>query len=441
MDLIIIGSGPGGYRAAAYAASAGLSVLIVEDKQAGGTCLNRGCIPTKAMCRGAEVKALIDSAAAYGLDAECRGFDFARLAAHRDKVVGQLRAGVETLLAQPGITLAQGHATLDAATRTVAVGGQTYTADNIIIATGSQPKLPPIAGIDSPAVHTSDDMLAAQAMPQSLCIVGAGVIGMEFASVYSALGCQVTVVEYLDECLPMLDADIAARLRKQISKRGVKFYMSAAVSSVDGGRVAFTRKGKEMAIEAEQVLIATGRKANTEGIEGVAMERGFIVADDNMLTSAKGVYAIGDVNGRCMLAHAATMQGLRAVNHILGRTDGISLANVPSAIFTNPEAACVGPTEAALEAAGTDYTATTERYRTNGKALTMNEPDGLLKLMADKATGRIVAAHAVGPHAADMVQEVSTAMQLGATAGQLRDITHIHPTLGEMVQDAAFALQ
>lgn len=441
-DLIIIGSGPGGYRAAEYAAKQGLQVVIIEDREAGGTCLNRGCIPTKTLCRNAEVIDTLREADTLGLANLHYDLDFAKVKERQNSVIGQLRGGVELLMSQPGITFVRGKAAF-AAPKTVVVGGEEYTADNIIIATGARPKLPLIPGIDTNTVITSDEMLAIDHVPARLCIVGAGVIGMEFASIFSSFGSEVTVIEYLKECLPVLDSDVAGRLRKAIARKGVKFFMQAAVTAVGEGSVTFERKGKPQTVEADTILIATGRMPNVEELNleaaGVEYDGKGIKTDDNMQTNVSGVYAIGDVNGRCMLAHAATMQGLRAVNAILGREDDIRLDIMPSAVFTNPEAASVGLSEDQCEAQRMEYHCHRSLYRANGKALAMNETEGLMKLLAD-GEGRIIGCHVYGPHASDIAQEVSVLMCKDTTVQQLRDMVHTHPTVNEMLQSAAEAL-
>lgn len=441
-DLIIIGSGPGGYRAAEYAAKNGLQVVIIEEREAGGTCLNRGCIPTKTLCRNAEIIDTLRDADTFGLAGLSYDLDFARVMERQTKVVEQLRGGVEFLMARPGITFVHGRAEFRGS-KTVAVGDEEYTAANIIIATGARPKIPDIPQLDARAVITSDELLCIDHIPARLCIVGAGVIGMEFASIFSSFGSEVTVVEYLKECLPVLDSDVAGRLRKAIARKGVKFFMQSAVTAVSEGSVTFERKGKSQTVEADEILIATGRTPNVEllNLEAASVEydaKG-IKTDDRMQTNVSGIYAIGDVNGRCMLAHAATMQGIRAVNAILGRTDDIRLDIMPSAVFTNPEAASVGVSEDYCTANGLTYRCHRSHYRANGKALAMGETDGLMKLIAD-GDGLIIGCHVFGPHASDIVQEVSTLMCRRTTVGQLREMVHTHPTVNEMVQEAAEAL-
>lgn len=449
-DLIIIGSGPGGYRAAYHAALHGLSVVIIEKAEAGGTCLNRGCIPTKTLCRNAEIVDTLRHADTFGLMGEGYSLDFGRVIERKQEVVGQLRSGVETLMQTPGITLVRGTASF-ADAHTVAVGNEQYTAENIIIATGSDSKCPPIEGTTLPGVVTSTELLDIDHLPKRLCIIGAGVIGMEFASVFSSFGSNVTVIEFLKECLPVLDSDIAKRLRQTIGKRGVEFYMQSAVKSItqtdaeDGTKqltVSFEKKGKPVSIDADMVLIATGRKPCTEGLAleqaGIEHSPKGIVVDDDFQTNVSGVYAIGDVNGRCLLAHAATFQGLHVVNRILNRPDDIRFDVMPSAIFTNPEAASVGLSEDQLKAEQRPYECRKGFYRSNGKALAMNETDGMIKLLVDTTNDqRIVGCHAFGAHSADMVQEIAALMNSGTTLQQLANIIHIHPTLSEILHDMA----
>ena len=434
-DLIIIGSGPGGYRAAEYAAAGGLQVTIIEEAQAGGTCLNCGCIPTKTLCRHAEVIETLRNAEDFGLEGLTYSVDFARMMERKQKVVETLRQGVEGLLSKPGITLVRGTAHFTGQ-KTVAVGDEEYTAPNIIIATGSKAKMLPIPGIDDSRVVTSTELLDITTLPQRLCIVGAGVIGMEFASIFNSLGCEVTVVEFLKECLPALDSDIAKRLRQTISKRGVTFLMQSAVKEINAEGVVYERKGKPGVVPADLILMATGRAARIDGLDlenaGVKTERGCIVTDEEFRTSAEGIYAIGDVNGRMMLAHAATYQGLHVVNRILGRDDHIRTDIIPAAIFTYPEAASVGMTEDACKQEGMEYGCHKGYYRANGKALAMQETEGLVKVLTD-STCHIIGCHIYGAHAADMVQEVCSLMNMNATLDQMADIVRIHPTLNEIL--------
>lgn len=437
-DLIIIGSGPGGYQAARYAAQQGLKVVIVENSHAGGTCLNSGCIPTKTFAHEAELlrNPLLT-------DEDRLRWNFNTLLERKQAIVEQLRKGVETILQHPNITFVKGFGRLSGI-HSVTVGDEEFTAKNIIIATGSHAKLPPVDGINDPSVMTSTELLSCSSIPKQLCIIGAGVIGMEFASAFNAFGCKVTVVEYMKECLPTIDGDIAKRLRKSLEKQGVTFIMQAGVSSIQNGTVTYEKKGKQATVVADSVLVATGRAANTDnmGLEGVGVEfnRQGIVVDDNMQTNIPGIYAIGDVNGKMMLAHAATFQGYRAINHILGKDDLINFDIMPAAIFTYPEAASVGISEENAKQAGLDYSCGKGFYRANGKALSMGETEGLLKLIADK-DGKIIGCHVFGVHAADLVQEVTSLMNKNATVEDLKNIIHIHPTVGEILLSAAASFE
>lgn len=401
-DLIIIGAGPGGYRAAEYAAKNGLKVVIFEGSEVGGTCLNVGCIPTKTYVHSAT-------------------FDEARQ--RMSEVIPQLRQGVEGILSHPNITLVRECGKL---TDTHSINE--FTAPNIIIATGSEIKWLPIDDIKTdPRVVDSTGLLQLDVLPKRLTIIGAGVIGMEFASVFHRFGSEVTVIEYLKECLPALDSDIAKRLRKLLEKRGITFKMKTAVQSLAD-------------IDANVILMATGRKPRVQPDFAMAGfeydERKGITVDKNFETTVKGIYAIGDVNGRQMLAHAAEMQAVRAVNHILGKSDGIRFDIMPAAIFTEPEAASVGPTEDQLKEQGIPYECRKSFWRTNGKALAMGETEGLLKLFVSPE-GLILGCHAYGAHAADIVQEVSVLMCKHTTLSELADMVHIHPTLSEILSTIA----
>ena len=454
-DLIIIGAGPGGYRAAEYAAKNGLQVVIAEVAEVGGTCLNCGCIPTKTLCHHAELIDSLRQTESNGLKNLQFEVDFPAIAARKQQVVNQLRTGVETLLSQPGITLVRGKAQFKD-DHTVIIGEEEYTAENIIIATGSEAALPPfLTSLPSggSGVGFSTELLNIDHIPERLCIVGAGVIGMEFASAFSSFGSQVTVIKKKKECLPPMDGDLAKRLRKTLEKRGVEFFMQSAVKQIDGHTVIFERKGKEQTIEADTILIATGRRPRTEGLNLAAAgivctPKGAIPVDENFrvirkspssggFRGSQSIYAIGDVNGLQMLAHAATFQGFRAVNNILGKGDDIDFTAMPAAVFTNPEVAGVGPTEEQLKATSNgNYICKKAYYRANGKALAMDATDGLVKLLAH-ADGRIVACHAMGAHAADIVQEATALIHCRATISDLAETIHIHPTLAEILHDAA----
>ena len=418
-DLIVIGAGPGGYRAAEYAAKQGLKVTIFEGSEVGGTCLNVGCIPTKTYVHSAT---------------------FAEARERMSQVVPQLRQGVETILSHPNITLVK-----ETGKFIDANSINEFTAPHIIIATGSETKWLPIKGKDNPRVVDSTGLLQLDTLPKRLAIIGAGVIGMEFASVFHRFGSEVTVIEYLKECLPALDSDIAKRLRKYLErprvgdgtsgmKQGITFKMKTAVEDISE-------------IDADVILMATGRKPRTEGLNleaaGITLApNGAIPVDENyevishLSPLSTHLYAIGDVNGKQMLAHAAEMQAVRAVNHILGKKDNIRFDIMPAAIFTEPEAACVGPTEDQLKAQGIAYTCKKSFWRANGKALAMNATEGMLKLFVSP-TDEILGCHAYGAHAADIVQEASVLMCKHTTLSELADMVHIHPTLSEILKNAA----
>ncbi|MBR3433887.1 MAG: NAD(P)/FAD-dependent oxidoreductase [Bacteroidaceae bacterium] len=412
-NLIIIGAGPGGYRAAEYAAKQGLKVVVFEGDEVGGTCLNVGCIPTKTYVHSAT-------------------FDEAR--ERMAAVVPQLRQGVEGILSNPNITLVREKARfVDAHTVEASPSGEVWRGVNIIIATGSETKMIPVQGLDDPRLVDSTGLLALESLPKRLCIIGAGVIGMEFASAFQRFGSDVTVIEFLKECLPALDSDIAKRLRKTLEKKGITFKMKTAVQNLAD-------------IDADVILMATGRKPRTEELDlealGVTLApNGAIPVNENYQLSTLNsqpstVYAIGDVNGRQMLAHAAEMQAIRAVNHIIGKKDGIRFDVMPAAIFTSPEAACVGPSEDQLKERGIAYTCRKSFWRANGKALAMDEAEGLLKLFVG-SDGLILGCHAYGAHSADIIQEVSVLMCKDTTVGELADMVHIHPTLSEILLAAA----
>lgn len=442
-DLTIIGAGPGGYETALLAARRGLTVALIERGELGGTCLNEGCIPTKALCRTAAMIADFRDAGAYGLADASYRLDFAAVMARKRAVVEQLRGGVATLLAHPNIHVVKGEARfID--TLTVEAGGETIKANDVIIATGSTAATLPIEGNTLDGVLTSRELLDIDSVPESLCIVGAGVIGLEFASVFSTMGSDVTVLEYAKEVLPHFDSDLAKRLRQSLGKRGIKIETQAAVESIteaDGMlEVAYERKGKQLTVKAEKVLMAVGRRANVGSLNladiGVDFSPRGIAVDERMQTSVAHVYAVGDVNGKMMLAHAATFQGIRALNAIMGVDDSLRLDVIPAAVFTMPEVGTVGLTEDDCKAQGIDYTAKKAFFRANGKAVCLGEPDGYCKLIV-ATDGRLLGCHIYGPHAADLVQEACALISRGASLSDLQSIVHSHPTLSEIVQMAA----
>ena len=442
-DLIIIGGGPGGYETALLAAQRGLAVTLIERGNLGGTCLNEGCIPTKTLCRSAALACDMKKAAELGVAVGDWSVDFPTIMARKNAVVEQLRTGVEALMRHPKISLVTGDARfVDALT--VEVAGERYAACDVIIATGSMAATLPIEGADLPGVVTSKELLDLHELPQRLTVIGAGVIGLEFASIFHALGSNVTVLEYAREVLPHFDTDMAKRLRQSLGKRGIVIETQAAVKSVakinSSLAVNYEKKGKTLAVEADVVLMAVGRKANVSSLNlddvGIDYTQRGITVDDNMLTNVPHVYAIGDINGKMMLAHAATFQGVCALNHIMGESCRVRLDVMPAAVFTMPEAATVGLTEDDCKERGIEYVAKKSFFRANGKALSIGEPEGYCKLLV-AADHRLVGCHILGAHASDVVQEVCALITRGASCDDLALTIHAHPTLSEVVLSAA----
>ena len=464
MKLIIIGAGPGGYETALLAAKRGVEVVLIESGHVGGTCLNEGCIPTKAFCKNAEVLDGLREAEAFGVTGLSYGFDFKAVAARKNAVVEQLRGGVEGLLGHKLITLVRGKAAFkDAHTVVVTsspvmsseVETSEYSADYIIIATGSVSASLPIPGADLPGILTSREILDLEEVPQRLCVIGGGVIGLEFASVFRSFGSEVTVLEYFKEILPRFDSDLSKRLKQSLGKRGIEINTQAQVTAIeetDGVyKVSFTRKGKEEVVEADKVLMAVGRKANVGSLNlaDIGLEftpRGIVVDEKTMQTNIPHIYAVGDINGKMMLAHAATFQGIVALDHIMGIENGINLSVMPAAVFTSPEAASVGMTEEDCKEAGIPIKALKSFFRANGKAVTMGETDGFCKVIvaaepkegaeSPYEPGRIIGCHLYGPHASDIVQEACALITRKSTLKEFEDIIHTHPTLTEVLQSA-----
>ena len=421
-DLIIIGAGPGGYETAIEAAKRGMTVTLINDGPLGGVCLNEGCIPTKTFCHYAGKE------------------EFAVVAARKEAVVSQLRNGVAYLLKNPNITIVEGKASFKDA-QTVVVNGEEYTAKDIIIATGSKPALLPIPGVDSEMVLTSTDVLNLKELPESICVIGGGVIGLEMASYLHRFSVEVTVLEYAPQVLPNFDAEISKRLKMLLVKQGIKIETDAQVTAIDEeGFVTYKKKDQEYNVECDKVLMAVGRSPNTSGLNleaaGITYNRKGIEVDENIQTSVPHIYAIGDVNGMMMLAHVATFQGIRALNHIQGKHDKIKFNLVPAAVFTFPEVASVGLTEAQCDDEELDYKVVKTPFGAVGKAVAMGEPDGFCKLIIDNETRTILGCHIMGAHASDLIQEVVTMMNLGVTIDDARDIIHAHPTLNEIIQIA-----
>ena len=428
MRLLIIGGGPGGYETAVEASKRGLEVTLITDGPLGGTCLNEGCIPTKTFCHYAE---LIEQNIKAGLD--CKP-SFASAAERKQAVVEQLRGGIDMLL--KNVQVVRGKAQfMDS--KTVVCNGQEYTADKIIIATGSVSASLPIPGADS--CLTSKEILDLTEVPESLCVIGGGVIGLEFASIFRSFGSEVTVLEYCPNILPRFDTDLAKRLKQSLSKRGINIEVQAQVTAIDGGKVTYIKKEKEFTLQAGKVLMAVGRRPNTEGLDletaGIDYTRKGITVNSCFETSVPGIYAVGDVTGGIMLAHAATFQGLHALNHICGQNDGIRFDLIPAAVFTMPEVATVGLTEEQCKEQGLQVRCLKSFYRANGKAVSMDEPDGYCKVIVAE-NGEILGAHIMGAHASDLIHEIAAVINMHGTVDEMRNVIHAHPTLSEIVQSA-----
>lgn len=383
------------------------------------------------------------------------GFDFKAVTARKNAVVEQLRGGVEGLLSHKLITLVRGRASFKDE-HTVVVDGQEYDADYILIATGSVSASLPIPGADLPGILTSREILDMEEVPKSLCVIGGGVIGLEFASIFRSFGSEVTVLEYCKDILPRFDTDLAKRLKQSLGKRGIEICTQAQVTEIgqegDAYRVSFTRKGKEESVVADKVLMAVGRRANTASLNladvGIAFDRRGITVNEHMQTNVPHIYAVGDINGLMMLAHAATFQGIVALDHIMGLENGIDLSVMPAAVFTSPEAASVGKTEDECKEAGIPVKCLKSFFRANGKAVTMGETDGFCKVVVaaepkdgseplpDHVPGRILGCHLYGPHASDIVQEACALISRKATLEEFAGIIHTHPTLTEVLQSA-----
>ena len=456
MKIIIIGAGPGGYETALLAAKRGVEVILIEAGPVGGTCLNEGCIPTKAFCKNAEVLDGLREAAEFGVTGLSYGFDFRTVVERKNAVVDQLRGGVEGLLGHKNITLVRGKASFKDP-YTVYVDGQEYIADYIIIATGSVSASLPIPGADLPGVMTSKEILDIEEVPKRLCVIGGGVIGLEFASIFRSFGSEVSVLEYCKDILPRFDTDLAKRLKQSLGKRGIDINTQAQVTGISENAgeytVSFTRKGKEESVVADKVLMAVGRRANLDSLNlsdvGIECSRRGVSVNEVMQTNVPHIYAIGDINGSMMLAHAATFQGIVALDHIMGIDNEIDLSVMPAAVFTSPEAASVGLTEDECKDKAIPVKCLKSFFRANGKAVTMGETDGFCKIvvaaepkegdLSPYEPGRILGCHMYGPHSSDIIQEACALISRKATLEQFRDIIHTHPTLTEVLQSAVHA--
>ena len=452
-DVTIIGSGPGGYVAAIRAAQLGLKTAIIEkDKRLGGTCTLRGCIPTKQLLMSAHVYEQMQHAADFGVEASGIQLAFANVQKRKDKVVMKNSKGIEYLMKKNKITTFSGTGKLALPGKVEVTGAdgtkQTINTRNIILATGSVVR--PIPGFETDGAHvvSSDHILELKEVPKSLIVLGAGAVGVEFASVYSRFGADTTIVELMPRLVPLEDEEVSKELEKSFRKRGIKSQVDTKLDKLEktANGVAVsgkTSKGEDVRLEAEMLLVAVGRMPYTEGVglEGtkIKVEKGFVQIDEFQQTGEKGVYAIGDVVPTPLLAHLASKEGIVAVEHIAGHKDvrPINLRLVPNCTYCDPEVASVGLTEAKAKEMGYDVKLGKFPFSASGKARILGEEEGFVKIVADSKYDEILGVHIIGPHATELIAEACVAMQLESTADELGRTMHAHPTVSEAIMEAA----
>ncbi len=452
--IAIIGGGPGGYVAAIRAAQLGGQVTLIEKSNLGGTCLNVGCIPTKALLQSAEILEEARQAAEFGIDLEVKGFDWPRVQAKKEAVVRQLVGGVGGLMKVNKVRVVSGTAAFETAKKLKVAkpdgSSEAVEADKIIIASGSVPVMPPISGVkDHPACLDSTGALSLETVPRSLLVIGGGVIGLELATVYRAFGAEVTVVEALPKLLPMMDGELTAMLAQNLKQSGIEILTDARVVEVGqakkGAAVKVEVGGQAKIFEAEKVLVAVGRRTDTEALgldeAGIKHDRGRIEVDDKMETSLKDVYAVGDCLGRIMLAHVASVQGEIAAENALGHKAFFEAASNPYCVYTRPEFAGVGLTEEAAKEKKLDYVVGKFPLAANGKALIMNGGQGTVKVLLGREFKEILGVHILGPRATDIIAECALAISLEATVEDLIAAIHAHPTVSEAVREGMLAAE
>ena len=447
-DLVVIGGGPAGYAAAIRAGQKGMKTVLIEKRDIGGTCLNRGCIPTKAFFRSQEVFHLTKRAAEFGVKVTLEGIDWSQVMARKNKVVRQLTGGVRYLLKKAGVEVIDGIGSfLDV--RTVEMLGkdetrETILAKHILIATGSKSASLPVPGSDLDGVIDSDQALDLPSLPEKLVVIGGGYIGMEMACILNTFGTQVEVIEMLPGILPFADREVVDLLVQILEKRGMKIHVNARVTHISkNGKLSVTyeQNSEKKAAEGDLVLIATGRVPVTDGLHpekaGIKMDKKAIVTDLFMKTSVPSIYAAGDVNGKYLLAHVAYKEAQVAVNNMLGIDSTMNYQVVPNCIFCSPEISSVGLTEEEAVKAGYEVKIGKFPFRVAAKALIEGETDGFVKIIAENKTGEILGAHIIGPHASDLIGELTLAMALESTPEEIAHTIHPHPTLTETVMEAA----
>ena len=446
-DVIVIGAGPGGYVAAIKCAKAGLRTAIVENRRVGGTCLNRGCIPAKAMIHASSLYREMQEAEKFGVSAERITFDYEKIVSYKEETTEKLCRGIEQLLKGNGVTILFGKGSLEQGRKVKVTGEESeeyYDAEHVILAAGSKPVILPIPGLELPGVLTSDELFKLTEMPESLVIIGGGVISVEFASVYANLGCKVTIVEAMPRLIPNMDKEISQNLKMILKKRGVNIHTSASVQRVEQeGELytcVFTEKEKEVKVSARYVLCAIGRCPNTEGLFGEGaepeMERGRVVVDEKFQSSIEGVYAIGDLVKGLQLAHLASAQGMYVAEMLAGEEASVDLSAVPGCVYTDPEIASVGMTEDEAKEKGLEIKTGKFIMSANGKSLITKEERGFIKILAEKETDVIVGAQMMCARATDMIGELVTAIANRMTVRQLLWGMRAHPTYNEGVQEA-----
>jgi len=443
-DVAVIGGGPGGYVCAIRCAQSGLKTVLIEKDALGGTCLNRGCIPTKALLQSAKVLNTVKESAKFGVSCGEASVDFTAIMKRKDDIVAKLKRGIEGLVKGNGCTLMKGSASfIDK--NTLKVGDQQISFTNAVIATGSVPSMLRIEGVDKVNTINSDGFLALDKLPESVLIVGTGVIGLEFATFLNAMGVKVSMIDILPQIAGNVDAEIAGELQKIMAKRGVKFYLDAKTKmfeNKDGKAVCTFEMGGAVHTEtADMVIMAAGRRPNSAELNveaiGVNTERGFVKVDDYCKTNIDNIYAIGDVNGKAMLAHAASHQGMVVAHNLASdKKQKADFTLIPGCIYTEPEIASVGIDEKKANERGIETVVGRFAMQGNGKSMVLGETDGMVKVVADKATGEVLGLQLFNAHATDMIGEGLMAIKLESTLTEMSDAIHPHPTVNESIMEA-----
>lgn len=450
-DLMIIGGGPAGYVAAERAGHKGLSVILFEKKAMGGVCLNEGCIPTKTLLYSAKTFDQASHGDKYGVYAEQVRFEYSKIVARKNKVVRKLVIGVETKMKANQVTVVKGNAEIQGKSQDgfeVVCNDEKYTGAHLLICTGSESFIPPIPGLAEAGdrVVTNREVLDSKELPASIVIIGGGVIGMEFASVFNSFGVQVTVVEMMPEILGNNDKEISAALREIYAKKDISFYLNSKVTKIDGGIVSFEKDGETTTVEAEKILMSVGRRPVTAGFGletlQVEMERGGIRVDEKMRTNVPGVFAAGDVTGFSLLAHTASREGEVVVNCLTGEDDEMSYRAIPGVVYTNPEVAAVGETEESAEAKGIQYKVAKLPMTYAGRFVAENEGlNGLCKVIVDAAKNTVLGVHMLGNPAGEMIYGACMAIEHEMTLTELKKIVFPHPTVSEILKETIFEME